>query len=298
MKNFMKATGFMALIGTIYMVLSFFAGLIIALIMAIRADGAAFSDPDVFTEALGSATLPIIIVVNALMIGVTFLFFLMRKDKFIPYVGFRRFPLKDGLKLAIFGMSLNLLFIGVLEKINQWFELDAVMNEYAEIMENAFGNANFMVLFLAVVVMAPLWEEIIMRGIVFNDYRKAIPTWAAIVLQAVFFGIIHFNLVQSSYATVLGLILGIIYLYYKSIWAPIIVHVTFNGTSTLLSSFMSEEIMVQYFWLISLIGLVGSLAMTYILVRTYQKSVYEALVPAVETLEAPRESIEVDTISL
>ena len=49
------------------------------------------------------------------------------------------------------------------------------------------------------------------------------------ILQALFFGIAHLNLVQGSYAFLIGLLAGYLVLRCRSIWAGIAFHMLFNG---------------------------------------------------------------------
>jgi membrane protease YdiL (CAAX protease family) len=81
---------------------------------------------------------------------------------------------------------------------------------------------------LAVGIAAPVVEELLFRGIFMGRLAKAIPAGAALVLQAVAFGIYHMNPLQSLYAFVLGLLLGYLYLKYKSILVCILCHAVIN----------------------------------------------------------------------
>lgn len=60
------------------------------------------------------------------------------------------------------------------------------------------------------------------------------PFMAANVLQALLFGIYHGNLIQGTYAFVLGLILGFTAEYFHSVWASILLHAFVNGSAELL----------------------------------------------------------------
>jgi len=83
--------------------------------------------------------------------------------------------------------------------------------------------------------MAPIIEEIIFRGLVLNELKKVVPACPAIILQAIIFGIYHMNPLQGVYASLLGIVLGIAAEKTGSIWTPILIHISFNSISTLLS---------------------------------------------------------------
>ena len=61
------------------------------------------------------------------------------------------------------------------------------------------------------------------------------PFFAANVLQALLFGIYHGNLIQGTYAFVLGLVLGFTAEYFHSVWASILLHAFVNGSAELLN---------------------------------------------------------------
>ncbi len=88
------------------------------------------------------------------------------------------------------------------------------------------------------VICAPIFEEIMFRGVMLNRLKKFGGLFASIV-SGVFFGLIHQNHAQMFYATALGIIFAIITLKSNSIIPSILAHMTVNGYSfinTLLAS--------------------------------------------------------------
>ncbi|MDF2611817.1 MAG: amino terminal protease family [Lachnospiraceae bacterium] len=68
------------------------------------------------------------------------------------------------------------------------------------------------------------------------------PFVAANVMQALLFGIFHFNLIQGIYGFVIGLFLGLIYKKTKSILGAIILHMVVNLSGILLGGIFSDGI--------------------------------------------------------
>ncbi len=79
------------------------------------------------------------------------------------------------------------------------------------------------------IVLAPICEELAYRAGFFAQLKKIMPLWAALLAQGVLFGLIHGNIIQSSYAAVLGIILALIYYWTESLGASIVVHMLFNA---------------------------------------------------------------------
>ena len=90
------------------------------------------------------------------------------------------------------------------------------------------GGGSFLGAVVVAVIGAPLIEEIVFRGIVFRSLRRVSPAWVAILASSVLFGLYHMNPVQIVYATLMGLVAGIIYEKSNNLLFPILVHVANN----------------------------------------------------------------------
>ena len=80
----------------------------------------------------------------------------------------------------------------------------------------------------SIAIIAPIYEEIFMRGIILAGLLNRYSPKKAIIISALIFGISHFNVVQSVNAIVIGLILGMIYYKTNSLILCIAVHMTNN----------------------------------------------------------------------
>ena len=87
--------------------------------------------------------------------------------------------------------------------------------------------------FLALVVVAPLGEEYICRGVLFGSLRQRYGTTLAVVLSALFFGILHVHPVAVINATMMGLVLAFVYAISRTLWAHILLHAANNLTDYL-----------------------------------------------------------------
>ena len=112
-----------------------------------------------------------------------------------------------------------------------WEVLDPKsMQEYTDLIEDAGLGESGISAILATVIIGPIAEELIFRGLTVEYLKRAGASfWVINILQALFFGIAHLNLVQGSYAFLIGLLAGYLVLRYRSIWAGIAFHMLFNG---------------------------------------------------------------------
>lgn len=105
-------------------------------------------------------------------------------------------------------------------------------------------------LFLYSVLLGPISEELIFRGVTLRQAKKCLPFWAANLMQAILFGAFHMNMLQGVYAFCLGLILGYVCERGGSIYHSILLHMLFNFWATVLSEFfhIGDSVFAFLFW--------------------------------------------------
>ncbi|MBQ6463630.1 MAG: CPBP family intramembrane metalloprotease [Pseudobutyrivibrio sp.] len=127
----------------------------------------------------------------------------------------------------------------------------AWMEEYEMILENAGLDDEISVLMgIYAVILGPIVEEFIFRGITFSAAKKVMPYYLAIIVQAILFGAFHMNAIQGCYAFVLGLGLGYIMHLYDNIWVTIMVHILYNLVGTFFSELLpfSGDTLISFFF--------------------------------------------------
>ncbi len=109
----------------------------------------------------------------------------------------------------------------------------SMIEEYSQMIEESgVAQIDFLSI-LATVLLAPVGEEFVFRGLTLEYLKRAgARFWVANVAQALFFAIAHMNLVQGAYAFLLGLLCGYLVLKYESLLAGIVLHLIFNGYGT------------------------------------------------------------------
>ncbi len=85
---------------------------------------------------------------------------------------------------------------------------------------------------LTICLLAPVVEELMFRGAITRELLRRYSPGVAIVVSGFFFGLIHFNPVQSVYAFMLGLLLAWLYWRTRSLVPGIVFHVLNNSIAT------------------------------------------------------------------
>ena len=146
-------------------------------------------------------------------------------------------PAYEGNNLSVKVIALTtFLFVGINLLMQAVFTLIDVMKYFPsyEGVVDALSGGNFIIRFLTIGITAPLVEEILCRGILFNRLNTWMPTKAAVIVSSALFGIMHLNPLQSMYGFLVGVAFCVIYVRFRNLWIPIIAHVAFNMASTLL----------------------------------------------------------------
>jgi membrane protease YdiL (CAAX protease family) len=104
--------------------------------------------------------------------------------------------------------------------------------------EQAIAMLNPVLVVFAIVVFAPIVEELFFRGIVFNAWRREVSRRWAYIGSAALFAVIHFQLVSLVPIFLLGLALAWVYERTRSLLAPIAMHATVNGLSVAVALFV------------------------------------------------------------
>lgn len=107
----------------------------------------------------------------------------------------------------------------------------------AEAFSNLYNDMDsdpYIWTFLAIVVVGPLVEEILFRGIIFRSFEEVteIP-WFPALVSGVMFGIWHGSFIQAVYTAAMGIILGYFIKKCRSLFFVFLAHAVNNISGTL-----------------------------------------------------------------
>jgi len=81
---------------------------------------------------------------------------------------------------------------------------------------------------LSALVVAPIAEEIVFRGLIYRSLRQTVGGWPAALVVSAFFGWIHGNPLWAVYTFSLGLLTVWLMERSGTIWAAVLCHMAFN----------------------------------------------------------------------
>ena len=170
-----------------------------------------------------------------------------KKRSIIDSFRFRPISFNTFVNSVTFSIGIIILFDAFERIIHQIVPTPDYIINLGQIMRPD-STLSFIFLFLAVVVMAPIGEEIVFRGFLqkfLEEHWKDITR--AVLITSLIFAMIHFNPYWTIQIYLLGVILGFLSWKTKSIIPSIVLHSLNNGISLILTIFENSNLSF-YFW--------------------------------------------------
>lgn len=99
-------------------------------------------------------------------------------------------------------------------------------------------------------ICGPILEELLFRGIVYNKLKTFNKPMTAIILSSVIFGVLHLDTINGIYAFGVSFILIYLYEKYKTLKAPIVMHMALNTTIILMLNLIIKNFMIFNLYLL------------------------------------------------
>jgi len=177
-----------------------------------------------------------------LIIAISMLIFIpLFYNLYKKYKRKNNFTVKDIIIPILFGVSISLIYNILL------FQLNSVIY-----FTNKFdGNSlPILVQIISSGILGPILEELIFRGLVYNKLKEFNKPMRTIILTSVIFGIIHFDIINAIYAFGVSFILIYLYEKYKTLKAPILMHISLNTTIILMINFITRGFVIFNLYLL------------------------------------------------
>jgi len=121
-------------------------------------------------------------------------------------------------------MALTILVQALLGYLS-WYDVDQTQDVG---FDNATGGLALALVFGALVILPPLGEEVLFRGIIYPGLRTKLRKIVAAVLTSLLFGLAHLQWNVGVDTFVLSMVVILAYEKQKTIWVPIGVHALKN----------------------------------------------------------------------
>lgn len=217
---------------------SFVVSLVISVFVSIsmvKPDGS--FDMEAYMEkanaAVGAAIYYILIAAGIITLAAFWIVTLIRKKNLMKEVSLVKFNPVAAIPVLFAGIAFNFLIsygLSVIPFPQSW------VDSYAAKSGELLGGTGI-AMWIALVIMAPLVEEITFRGFVYSRLKNGMAKWIAVILTSLIFGIAHGSIIWLIYTFVFGLVLIYILERGGSLWLSILFHMGFNIVGAALSAY-------------------------------------------------------------
>lgn len=121
-----------------------------------------------------------------------------------------------------FGMICNWIFVAV-----SFLLFPGIVKTYGIAIQAEMLHGLWLNLFF-ILILSPVFEEFLFRGILAYEFKQSFSSNTFLIVQAILFSVMHDQVLQIGYTFLLGLILGYIYIKFKNLMIPLLVHFGFN----------------------------------------------------------------------
>lgn len=248
LKQVLSALGKAACYALLFIGVQFFVSYAAILLMGVQsglthASGGIMPDAGALAEQIMDAVLSntalLTLISNALTLLLLVPVFLAQKKSYAREISL--FPLAPGAiwPLAAGAMALAAVVALLLALLPI---SEALMDAYNEAAAGL--DKPGLISALSTVIFAPIAEEVIFRGLVYTRLRRAMPAALACVLSSLLFGVLHGQLLWIAYAFVMGVVLTIVFERTGTLWANIIVHITFNLAGSYVVQYLPGSVFI------------------------------------------------------
>lgn len=158
-----------------------------------------------------------------------------------------------------FGLACAVCLSSLLTLLPEW----GIMESYAGTSQAVFQGNDFLFIAVTTVLLAPLTEEIVFRGYMFNTLLQTFEEKTAVWIVSIVFALCHTQPVWILYSLGMGLLLTWISLREHNIFQGILLHIGFNFPSVVTWMLQSNQRTAELFYgnriLIAGYGLIGAI---------------------------------------
>ena len=171
-------------------------------------------------------------VISVAISGLFFYFWYQKISIFQPKVSLAKvLTTKNIFLLMLMGIGCQFFASGLMSILQPLFE--KIFADYDKAVGSLFSGSIFMTV-IYIVLVAPVVEELIFRGVTMIKLSRSLPFAAANIIQAALFGIFHMQLLQGIYGFAIGLLFGFVCHRFKTLTASILLHIFINASAFLM----------------------------------------------------------------
>ena len=216
--------------------------------------------------AVSSNAYIITIISVFLSLAVYALILYSKKQDIEELLGFNKLATVPIIRATLLGLSLSAIFSFILSVSSAI----KIFPEYKYLIQT-ISTSNTILPLITAILVAPVFEELLFRGLILNELRNRFSLISAVLIQSLLFGLYQGNLLQLLFSFIAGIVFSFVYVWTKSLLPGIAMHIGFRVIGFLLAlghSYIN--------WIVYTFILLGGLALAAsMLSNIYQDRIQE-----------------------
>ena len=217
----------------VYFVMYFGLTLILQILLSIgfMAIGAAngLRDETLIIEFVNNNILGMTVISGILTVIALYLIFKIRKKRIKQEWKLNKFKIRDVVLASVISFSFSFLF--ALSTYDVSMENSLMISKSVDFYSEIFPMLGIILMVANLLVIAPIAEEIALRGIIYTRVEKTTNAIIAIIVSSILFGVMHLSAGGVTLvigAMLMALVFGYVFYKFDSLWVCIIAHAVAN----------------------------------------------------------------------
>jgi len=140
----------------------------------------------------------------------------------------------------VYVLLLGLFAMYAAENLVSLINIEGIIGNYSDV-ENMLLKGGLFTQILLIGILIPIFEEVMYRGVIYGYFKEGFGLICGFVFTSLLFGVMHGNLEQGFYAFMISIVFIYGYEKFKTLLAPILMHVLNNSMTIVLNYYMTEE---------------------------------------------------------
>ena len=145
----------------------------------------------------------------------------IKKKSIFEYCRFKKISYKETLIVIFIGLG-GLIFNTSI--INISF-IDKAFPQFDELLSFNYESSSLIIGILTVVIIGPLLEEFLFRGLIFNELKESISLVPSVLISAVLYGVIFMDIPLMTFCFVAALLYIFVYIQTNSLLAVFVIEI-------------------------------------------------------------------------
>ncbi|QNU65938.1 CPBP family intramembrane metalloprotease [Ruminiclostridium herbifermentans] len=145
----------------------------------------------------------------------------IKNKSILEYIRFKKISFKDTLIAIYIGLGALIFNTSI---INISF-IDKAFPQFDNLLSFNYESSSLIIGILTAVIIGPLLEEFLFRGLIFNELKESIPLIPSVLISSLLYGVIFMDIPLMTFCFVAALLYTFVYIQVNSLLAVYVIDI-------------------------------------------------------------------------